>query len=229
MSDARPLPLPPVAHEGDGGAADTRERLLDAAEELFARRGYAATSVRDITAAADSNLAAVNYHFGGKHKLYRAVLLRRLRAIREQRLAALEGTVRDGTDAGDLATPLRAFAEAFLAPVCDAPAEGPPMRLLLREVVDPQLPRDLFETELVMPVQQRLTSAIAVAAPGLDEHTVQLCTQSFIGQLMHVLHAQRLAPADHERGGEALGLAELVDHVVRFTVAALVRLQEDRS
>ena len=54
------------------GANDTfaRDRILDTAEELFAQNGYYAVSVRQITAAAECNLAAVNYHFGNKKNLY---------------------------------------------------------------------------------------------------------------------------------------------------------------
>ena len=48
----------------------TRERILDEAERLFAREGFAAVSVRQITNAAEVNLASVNYHFGNKHNLY---------------------------------------------------------------------------------------------------------------------------------------------------------------
>ena len=48
----------------------TRERILDTAEVLFASKGYHAVSVREITHAADCNLAAVNYHFGNKQNLY---------------------------------------------------------------------------------------------------------------------------------------------------------------
>lgn len=48
----------------------TRDRLLDEAEDLFAQRGFHAVSVREITKAAQSNLAAVNYHFGNKQNLY---------------------------------------------------------------------------------------------------------------------------------------------------------------
>ena len=48
----------------------TKERLLDAAEELFAERGYAGTSLRAVTGAARVNLAAAHYHFGGKRELF---------------------------------------------------------------------------------------------------------------------------------------------------------------
>ena len=56
----------------------TKERILDAAERLFAERGFAATSLRSITAAAGVNLAAVNYHFRSKEALLEAVFTRRL-------------------------------------------------------------------------------------------------------------------------------------------------------
>jgi AcrR family transcriptional regulator len=54
----------------------TPDRLILTAQRLFAERGYAATSVRDITSRAKANLGAVTYHFGSKEKLYQAVLLR---------------------------------------------------------------------------------------------------------------------------------------------------------
>jgi AcrR family transcriptional regulator len=211
----------------------TRDRLLDAAEELFASKGYAGTSVREITAVAGSNLAAVNYHFGGKHQLYRETLLRRLASMRRQRLSALDrarqhNAGHQGAGRGDLAPTLRTFAEAFLAPVRQAPAERLPLRLLMREVIDPRLPRHLFETELVLPVRRALTSAIREAAPSLAERTVQLCAQSFIAQLVHALHAHRFDPGGDEAPAGPAALAELVDHVVRFTTAAIDHLQENQ-
>ena len=69
---------------------DTRERLLDAAEVLFAENGFDATSVRAITTWADANLAAVNYHFQSKVVLITAVFERRIRPINRQRLQLLE-------------------------------------------------------------------------------------------------------------------------------------------
>ena len=57
---------------------DPCERLLDAAEKLFCEKGYEGTSVRDITAEAGCNIAAVIYHFGGKERLYQEMFRRRL-------------------------------------------------------------------------------------------------------------------------------------------------------
>ncbi|MCG8434177.1 MAG: TetR family transcriptional regulator [Gammaproteobacteria bacterium] len=68
----------------------TRDRILAAAEELFAETGIAATSLRTITALARVNLAAVNYHFGSKDALIEAVYERRLRPLNQARLERLE-------------------------------------------------------------------------------------------------------------------------------------------
>ena len=70
-------------------SADTKERLLDAAEEIFAREGYRAASLRAITARAAVNLAAVNYHFGSKRGLVEAVFARRLQAMNLARVRGL--------------------------------------------------------------------------------------------------------------------------------------------
>lgn len=70
--------------------ADTRDRLLDAAESLFGERGFKGTSLRAITDRADANVASVNYHFGSKLELLKAVLLRATGYIRERQLELLE-------------------------------------------------------------------------------------------------------------------------------------------
>jgi AcrR family transcriptional regulator len=67
----------------------TRERILGVAETLFARHGFAGASLRQVTAAAKVNLAAVNYHFGSKESLIEEVFRRRLDELNRHRLAAL--------------------------------------------------------------------------------------------------------------------------------------------
>lgn len=68
----------------------TRNRILDVAERLFVRHGYDGTSLRMITGEAQVNLAAVNYHFGGKEALMEAVLKRRLDWLNEERMRVLD-------------------------------------------------------------------------------------------------------------------------------------------
>jgi AcrR family transcriptional regulator len=67
----------------------TKQRILGAAEELFARHGFAGASLRQVTSAAQVNLAAVNYHFGSKENLINEVFRRRLDALNTQRIGAL--------------------------------------------------------------------------------------------------------------------------------------------
>jgi AcrR family transcriptional regulator len=77
----------PIAEARSAGA--TKGRILDAAEALFMEHGYEATSLRAITAAAEVNLAAVNYHFGSKEALFEAVFRRRLDPMNQQRVELL--------------------------------------------------------------------------------------------------------------------------------------------
>lgn len=68
----------------------TKARIIDAAEELFVTSGFDAMSMRQITASAGVNLAAVNYHFGSKEALIHVVLSRRLDPLNDARLAMLD-------------------------------------------------------------------------------------------------------------------------------------------
>src|SRR5215475_12990661 len=71
-------------------ADTTRDRLLDAAERLFAEYGYQATTMRTVTTEAGANIAAVNYHFGSKQALLEAVVHRALGPVVEERRRRLD-------------------------------------------------------------------------------------------------------------------------------------------
>src|SRR5512139_2740884 len=86
MPAPRPARRPPAT---DAQSQDTKSRILDAAESLFTEHGFEATSLRQLTAAAGVNLAAVNYHFGSKEELFQAVLTRRLDPMNQERIDLL--------------------------------------------------------------------------------------------------------------------------------------------
>lgn len=90
---------------------DTRESLLAAAEALFSEHGIEAASLRQITQQAGANLAAVNYHFGSKDGLVRAVFSRRLRPVMDERLRLLDECDLEAADA------LEQVLAAFLRPI----------------------------------------------------------------------------------------------------------------
>src|SRR5882724_8376827 len=97
-----------------GAETTSQNRILDAAEELFAKRGFNATSMRLITTHAKVNLAAVNYHFGSKEALYADMMARRLRPINEARLASL---ARAEQEAAGQPVPLARVIELLVRPV----------------------------------------------------------------------------------------------------------------
>lgn len=100
----------------DGGQArtvETRNRIVEVAESLFAHRSYATVSMREITSGAGVGLAAVNYHFGSKEGLFKAVFLRRARDLNRERAQLLEAAVKR---AGDGVVPLREVLTALLRP-----------------------------------------------------------------------------------------------------------------
>ena len=101
----------------------TRDKLMDAAEKLFARRGFHGTSLRDITGEAGVDLALVNYHFGGKKQLLSTVLDRRGKVLNEERLRRLaEVRLRAAPNAPST----EQVVGAFLDPILDRLAhEGP--------------------------------------------------------------------------------------------------------
>ena len=99
----------------------TRERILDAAERLFAARGYEGTSTRAIVAASGDTIGSVNYHFGSKEKLFREVLQRRFDMIADARRARYrEAEAR----AGDQGLTLEAVVDAIVAPYVDRALRG---------------------------------------------------------------------------------------------------------
>src|SRR5258708_4104116 len=94
----------------------TKDRILNTAERLFARDGFEATSLRAITAEADVNLAAVNYHFQSKEALVEAVIGRRMGPVTARRLAMLDAYE---ASAGDAPLSIEKVMDAFFRPVVE--------------------------------------------------------------------------------------------------------------
>jgi len=98
-----------------------KERILDAAERLFAQRGFYGVSLRDITQAAGVDVALVSYHFGGKRELFTAVFERRAEVLNRERIELLEEVRQRSLPA---TPPLEAIINAFLEPLLERSARG---------------------------------------------------------------------------------------------------------
>ncbi len=206
---------------GHGEAEATRERLLEAAERLFAEKGYDGASLREITSAAGCNIAAVNYHFGGKENLYLQVFQRRLGHLRDLRISRLEQVL---AEAGRDATPelvLSTFTTAFLEPLADESGGRQLMELMAREMLDPHLPRSVFVKGMIEPVRRSLAGALEQVTPGLDHETALLCVHSVVGQLVHVIHHERFLHGTATGPWPTEELQRLADHIARFSAGGV--------
>lgn len=200
-----------------------RERLLDAAEELFCERGFDETGVRDIAAAAGCNIASVNYYFGGKDNLYLEVWRRRLVLMREARIASINKVMLPGGPPPRLEDLLRSYANAFIEPMANESRGRQFIKLMAREMIDPHLSENVFYKELIRPTVPALQNALMKIYPGLDESKTALIILSVVGQLMQTLHMKGFLGHVHGRGKKmfAYSLAEAVDHIVKFSAAGI--------
>ncbi len=168
---------------------DTKNRILDSAERIFAEHGFAGASLRAITADAGVNLAAVNYHFVSKEALMIAVLARRLEPMNNDRLALLD---RWETEADGDPPPLEGLVRAFIVPLLclgRAPAAGPSLsaRLLGRMFAEPSGPVRRMCAEQVRSTAARFVAAFKRALPHLPEEEIFWRLFLSIGIVMHVL------------------------------------------
>lgn len=164
---------------------DTRARLLDAAERLFAESGIGQTTLRQITAAAHANLAAVNYHFGSKRALLSEVFARRIQPVNEDRLARLESVEREsGEQSADIADILRAFIEPAFALRHASNGQGAHfLRLMGRAHTDPSDElRDVVESQFEE-VALSFALAIARAMPRLSPMEIHRRLRFSIGAM----------------------------------------------
>ena len=153
---------------------DTRQRILDAAETLFTEHGFDATTLRQITGAAEVNLAAVNYHFGSKEELIREVFRRRLTWLNQQRLQELDRL--EAEAAGKPLKPsriLEVFFGAALKMAADTKGGGRTfMRLLGRTYAKPSEFVRGFLAEEYAAVINRFKAALIKALPGVPEQEI---------------------------------------------------------
>jgi len=120
-------------------SSDTKERLLDAAEEIFAREGYRAASLRAITTPGRREPGSVNYHFGSKPELLEAVFTRRLQAMNRARVHGLALVLERARATGrppKARKLIEAFVEATLEHARSGPGERNFMALVLRSLSD---------------------------------------------------------------------------------------------
>src|SRR5579862_868641 len=158
-------PCPPMTR----ARRTTKDKLMDAAEKLFARRGFHGTSLRDITGAAGVDLALVNYHFGSKKQLLSAVVERRGQVLNEERLERLaQARLRSAPHPPSTESVVDAFLDPILERLADAgPGWHSYFSLLAYVNNSPEWGRRLMGKTFDRTVREFI-GAVADSLPGAD-------------------------------------------------------------
>jgi AcrR family transcriptional regulator len=205
----------------------TRERLLAAAGELFAERGFHRTTVRDIASRAGVNLASGHYHYGSKKDLYLAVLRAQFADVRS-RLAA-RGASFDPVGRPRLSrAELEALLEARIATMLEILIGPPPGRhgtLMQREMTDPSEALPVIVEEFIVPMKREMEEIVSRCVPGLDREQIERCGLSIIGQAAFYRFATPAMLRILERSAYPGGFARAVaQHIASFSLGGMERL-----
>lgn len=168
-------------------AEQTRERIVDCAEELFANLGYFGVTLKDISASAAVNTALVHYYFGNKQQLFEAVINRRAGVLNAVRCAALDDYAqRVGKD-----KTVEGVLDAFVSPMLDLARTGGSgwknyFRLIAQADMAPGWGREVMN-KFFDPLAQRLIDEIRQLVPNADERSLFWSLQMFSGALVVTL------------------------------------------
>lgn len=196
----------------------TKERILGAAEELFARHGFAGASLRQVTSAANVNLAAVNYHFGSKDNLINEVFRRRLDELNARRMALLTSALaQPGVRLEDL---LAAFIRPALALSIDGNGGPAFVRMLARAYAEHNERLRRFLSDNYGHVLKEFAAAFAQLLPDLDKEELYWRLDIVAGALTY---AMADFGAIQRRGGvsEQIHRERAAEHLIRFAAAGL--------
>ncbi len=163
----------------------TKDRILHAAEDLFAQQGFASTSLRQVTSRADVNIAAVNYHFGSKDNLVNEVFRRRMDEMSAQRLQALRQA--GETSPGQLEPILAAFIEPALAIAQDRHGGAAFIRVIARAYAESNGSLRKFLSDQYGHVPREFAKAIHACVPALDKEELYRRLDFLSGALTYAM------------------------------------------
>ena len=202
--------------------SDTRNRILDAAETLIAENGFRNVSLRQITGAAEVNIAAVNYHFGSREGLIGQVLARVIRPINQQRLHLL--TLAEARHAGPV--PLEEILEALHRPVVAemqcSPHQTPVyLRLAGRCLSEPTEHFSETLVELFREVIARFMVATKASLPHLDDASIFWRLHFSVGTMIYALTHEDRLPMFSDGIIETTDPEDTLRRLIEFTAAGL--------
>ena len=205
---------------------ETRRQLLEAAGEVFATVGFRNATVREICRRAGANVAAVNYHFGDKEKLY-AEVLRYAQQKAFEKYPLLPGVSADASPTDKL----RAFVRSFLLRIFDSEPTAWFGKMMLREMIEPTGALDSLLEERMQPMADQLRGIVAEILGGLpNDEQARLCSLSVVSQCVFYHHCRQVvARLFPEQPLDATAVEPLADHITRFSLAAMKHMPEPKT
>jgi AcrR family transcriptional regulator len=224
LADIRRPKTRPRRANGDA----TRNKILDAAERLFAEHGYTAVSMRSITAAAGVNVAAIHFHFASKEALFEAIFNRRVQPINAARLLGLRGTRRDAGHAG---LELEGVLKAFVAPHLES-AKGFDagsivlLQFMARAAAEPDKSIQAVLRKEFDPVWVELTAAVRRALPDASDEAIGWGLFFTLGALYFINPSRGWLAALTRNKCNAADTEAAMQYLVPFLTAGLQALAE---
>lgn len=195
----------------------TRERIVEAAGEIFAERGFDGTTVRDICQRAGANIAAVNYYFGDKQRLYVEAVVRAHRWRMEQ---APLPKWSDGTPS---TTKLADFITTFIRRVLTGPEDTWHTKLIMREMGHPTAACAELVQSSIRPQFEILLSILRELLPSdVSAERLRLTGFSIVGQCLFYHFADPvIRNLLTSKEYSELDVAKLAQHILEFSLSSI--------
>jgi AcrR family transcriptional regulator len=205
---------------------EIRRRILLKAGEIFASRGYLGATVRDICQQADVNVAAVNYYFGDKERLY-IDAVKHARALIEERWPLPEWS-----DATPPEEKLTMFVRTFVHRLISRETAEWQMRLILREIMEPTRACEEMVQESFRPFFGVLLQILGELLPhDIPPYRLHQIGLSVMSQCVFYLAHQRVVRLiiDEDELEQHFDVETLGDHIAAFSLSALRQLAKQKD
>ncbi len=197
--------------------SNTKEKLLAAASDVFAEKGFRDATVAEICNYAGANVAAVNYHFGSKDALYQEAW--RFSFAESMNAHPQDGGVSDDAPAEER---LRGQLRALIERISDA--ENKDFKISQREFSNPTGLLDEVVRSEVIPLREKTLALVSeLLGPNASEQQVVFCEMSVISMCIHpiVMQPHRTKSADYEMPPAIDDIEAYTKHVVKFALAGM--------
>ncbi len=200
---------------------NTRERILEVACEVFAQQGFHNTTIRDICQQAQVNVAAINYYFKSKEKLYEEVC---------KYIFGFSGKNDDPRfSLGESKKPeekLRVFIRSFLLNILGKDRSNRREIIMGREMIEPTGAFNIVIKDMIKPRFQQLHSIVkALMGKGTEDALVRRCCFSIVGQCLYYLFARPVVlKLNPKQKYDNAGIEKLADHITQFSLIAITQL-----